>query len=93
MSKNTKNSLPKSNSHKKIDYKKNNDAYKEFNFIKGLRNNIRKYNYGQKNKIISKSSNKIRKEKPFINATSPYGNYFDAPLQKGGFSKLGAYKK
>ena len=93
MSKNTKNSLKKSNSHKKIDYKKNNDAYKEYNFIKGLRNNIRKHNYGQKNKIISKSSNKIRKEKPFINATSPYGNYFDAPLQNGGFSKLGAYKK
>ena len=30
----------------------------------------------------------MKKGKPFISATSPYGNYFDAPLQNGGLSKL-----
>jgi len=47
---------------------------------KGNRKNVAKNNSG-------------KKEKPFINATKPYGNYFDPPLQKGGKSKLDDYKK
>ena len=57
---------------------KRNDIYQEFDFIKNLRKN---------NNISAK------KEKPFISATSIYGNYFDPPLQKGGISKLDDYKK
>ena len=55
-----------------------NDIYQEFDFVKNLR----------KNKNIN-----AKKEKPFISATSIYGNYFDPPLQKGGISKLDDYKK
>ena len=39
------------------------------------------------------SNNNLKKEKPFISATSAYGNYFDPSLQKGGISKLDDYKK
>ena len=46
---------------------------------------------GNKKNIVKNNSGK--KEKPFINATKPYGNYFDPPLQKGGKSKLDDYKK
>ena len=90
MSKKIKNSLKKSNSSKKINYKTNNGIYKEFNFVKSLRKNVENYNFGQKNEIMI-NNNKIKIEKPFINATSPYGNYFDAPLQNGGLSKLGVF--
>ena len=55
-----------------------NDIYQEFDFIKNLRHN--------------KNIN-AKQKKPFINATSIYGNYFDPPLQKGGISKLDDYKK
>ena len=65
------------NNNKKLNNENNN---KDFNFEKNLRKS------GDKN-------NTSKKEKPFINATSAYGNYFDPPLQKGGFSKLDEYKK
>lgn len=70
-----------------IKNKKNNNnsnyKYQEFDFTKSLRN-----------PGITKDKNKVNiKEKPFISATSSYGNYFDPPLQKGGFSKLDVYKK
>ena len=48
---------------------------------------------GKVNKKIVAKNNSGKKEKPFINATKPYGNYFDPPLQKGGKSKLDEYKK
>lgn len=71
-------------SSKKINNikKKNNKIYKEFNYVKSLRKNETNNNF----KVINKKY--IKKEKPFINATNPYGNYFDAPLQNGGLSKL-----
>ena len=65
------------NNNKKLNNENNN---KIFNFEKNLRKT------GDKNNIS-------KKEKPFISATSAYGNYFDPPLQKGGFSKLDEYKK
>lgn len=65
------------NNNKKLNNENNN---KDFNFEKNLRKS------GDKN-------NTTKKEKPFISATSAYGNYFDPPLQKGGFSKLNEYKK
>ena len=70
-----------------IKNKKNNNnsnyKYQEFDFTKSLRN-----------PGVMKDKNKVNiKEKPFISATSSYGNYFDPPLQKGGFSKLDVYKK
>ena len=65
------------NNNKKLNNENNN---KDFNFEKNLRKS------GDKN-------NTTKKEKPFISATSAYGNYFDPPLQKGGFSKLDEYKK
>jgi hypothetical protein len=46
---------------------------------------------GNKKNVVKNNSGK--KEKPFINATKPYGNYFDPSLQKGGKSKLDDYKK
>ena len=52
-------------------------------------NNNKDFNFEKK---LRKSGEK-KKEKPFISATSAYGNYFDPPLQKGGFSKLDEYKK
>ena len=59
-----------------------NDIYQEFDFIKNLRQNK------------SKDRNQTeRKNKPFISATTIYGNYFDPPLQKGGISKLDEYQK
>ena len=88
MSTKHKNGLKKSNSTHKNNNKKNINVYKEFNFAKSLRKNGIKKNLKKNNEI-----NTIEKEKPFINATSPYGNYFDAPLQKGGLSKLSACKQ
>ena len=84
-----KNNYKRSISSKKfnIDKKKNN-IYKEFNFVKSLRKNGKKSNLeNNDNKTIYKK-NKNKKEKPFINATNPYGKYFDTPLQNGGLSKL-----
>lgn len=67
---------------KKNKEEKVNDIYQEFDFIKNLRQNK------------SKDRNQTeRKNKPFISATSIYGNYFDPPLQKGGISKLDEYQK
>ena len=72
--------------YKKINYQKNNyninDLYQEYDFIKNLRKDTSK-----------KMNNSDKKVKPFISATSIYGNYFDPPLQKGGISKLDDYKK
>ena len=72
--------------YKKINKQKNsyniNDLYQEYDFIKNLRKDTSK-----------KMNNSDKKAKPFISATSIYGNYFDPPLQKGGISKLDDYKK
>ena len=72
--------------YKKINKQKNNhninDLYQEYDFIKNLRKDTSK-----------KMNNSDKKVKPFISATSIYGNYFDPPLQKGGISKLDDYKK
>ena len=65
-----------------------NNVYQEFDFKKNLRKNDN-FEGKKKNKI----NNNGKKEKPFISATSAYGNYFDPPLQKGGISKLDDYKK
>ena len=86
-----RNDIKRSQSSKKYNGgMKSNNIYKEFNFVKSLRKN-------QGGKISGKNKNSnnskcIKKEKPFINATNPYGNYFDAPLQNGGYSKLNIYK-
>ena len=70
-------SFIKNNKEEKV-----NDIYQEFDFIKNLRQNK------------SKDRNQTeRKNKPFISATTIYGNYFDPPLQKGGISKLDEYQK
>ena len=69
--------------------KEGNNVYQEFDFKKNLRRN--ENSEGKKAK--NKSNNNGKKEKPFISATSVYGNYFDPPLQKGGISKLDDYKK
>ena len=67
---------------KKNKEEKVNDIYQEFDFIKNKRQNK------------SKDKNQTeRKNKPFISATTIYGNYFDPPLQKGGISKLDEYQK
>ena len=85
-----KNNYKRSISSKKlnVDTKKNN-IYKEFNFVKSLRKNgkIQKLENNENNIVLNR--NNVKKERPFINATNPYGNYFDAPLQNGGLSKLG----
>ena len=66
----------------------NNNNFQDNNSQKNLRKGGGSENSG---KSLKKSSSK--KEKPFISATSAYGNYFDPPLQKGGNSKLDNYKK
>lgn len=78
----------KDKNNKKFN-KEGNNVYQEFDFKKNLRRN--ENSEGKKAK--NKSNNNGKKEKPFISATSVYGNYFDPPLQKGGISKLDDYKK
>ena len=72
--------------YKKLNKQKNsyniNDIYQEYDFIKNLRKNT-----------LKNMNNSDKKTKPFVSATSIYGNYFDPPLQKGGISKLDDYKK
>ena len=82
------NDIKRSVSSKRFNKKNNNNKiYKEFNFVKSLRKNGN-INI-DKNDINNSTNNKYnKKEKPFICATNPYGNYFDSPLQKGGMSKL-----
>ena len=77
----------KDKNNKKFN-KESNNVYQEFDFKKNLRKNDN-FEGKKKNKI----NNNGKKEKPFISATSAYGNYFDPPLQKGGISKLDDYKK
>ena len=76
-------------------YKKNNkvkkNIYQEFDFKKNLRKE-QKFGTYTKNRKRS-CNNSVKKEKPFVSATSIYGRYFDPPLQKGGISKLDDYKK
>ena len=69
--------------------KESNNVYQEFDFQK----NLRKNENSEGKKLKNKNNNNGKKEKPFISATSVYGNYFDPPLQKGGISKLDDYKK
>ena len=81
--------IKRSFSSKKFNNKnKKNKIYKEFNFEKNLRKNETTENFDKNNNNIM-NNKYIKKEKPFISATNPYGNYFDAPLQYGGLSKLG----
>ena len=80
----------KEKSNKKINKEKNNNAHQEFDFQKNLRKNGGTESGKKKGK---NNNNSIKKEKPFISATSAYGNYFDSPLQKGGISKLNDFKK
>ena len=74
----------------KINKERYSDKYQEFDFQKNLRKN--ENSEGKKTKGKN-SNNNVKKEKPFISATSVYGNYFDPSLQKGGISKLDNYKK
>ena len=93
MSAKIKYDIKRSQSSKRFNNGMNkNNIYKEFNFIKSLRKNPGVKYYGKNGCKTLNNSKYIKKEKPFINATNPYGNYFDAPLQKGGLSKLNAYK-
>ena len=93
MNPNVKQNINRSNSNKKINSKEKNN-YQELNPQKNLKNVEALENSGKNNKKIgNKNNNSSKKEKPFISATSAYGNYFDPPLQKGGFSKLDEYKK
>ena len=80
----------KGKNNKKINEEENN-VYQEFDFKKNLRKN-ENLDVGRiKSKNYNNNINK--KGKPFISATSAYGNYFDPPLQKGGISKLDDFKK
>ena len=88
MNPNIKQNMNRNSSNKKLNNEKKNN-YQEFNFQNNLRKNSSQENYGKNNKKNSSS----KKEKPFISATSAYGNYFDPPLQKGGLSKLDDFKK
>jgi hypothetical protein len=74
----------KQNINRNEDY---NNNYQEYNFQQNLRKT------GDDSKKMGNKNSGSKKEKPFISATSAYGNYFDPPLQKGGFSKLDEYKK
>ena len=78
--------------------KQNYCDYKDFNTINSKRNlkkNNSLDNIGRNIKKVGvkNNNNSSKKEKPFISATSIYGNYFDPPLQRGGNSKLDEYKK
>ena len=88
MNPNIKQNMNRNSSNKNLNNEKNNN-YKEFNFQNNLRKPSGQENFGKNNK----KNNSSKKEKPFISATSAYGNYFDPPLQKGGLSKLDEYKK
>ena len=80
----------KGKNNKKINREENN-VYQEFDFKKNLRKN-ENLDWGRiKTKNYNNNINK--KGRPFISATSAYGNYFDPPLQKGGISKLDDFKK
>ena len=83
----------KEKSNKKINKELNNNnanVYQEFDFQKNLRKNDNTESGKKKGK---NNNNSVKKEKPFVSATSAYGNYFDSPLQKGGISKLNDFKK
>ena len=80
----------KGKNNKKINREENN-VYQEFDFKKNLRKNENLDGGRIKTKNYNNNINK--KGRPFISATSAYGNYFDPPLQKGGISKLDDFKK
>ena len=80
----------KGKNNKKIN-KEENNVYQEFDFKKNLRKNENLDGGRIKTKNYNNNINK--KGRPFISATSAYGNYFDPPLQKGGISKLDDFKK
>ena len=83
------------NNNRKIN--KKNNSFNEYKYKNNL--NLKKTESREYNEINFKKNGRkkinsgSRKEKPFINATCAYGNYFDPPLQKGGMSKLSSYKK
>jgi len=83
------------NKNKRFNIK--NNSFNEYNYKNNLnlrKNDSREYNdINVKKNGRKKVNSSSRKEKPFINATCAYGNYFDPPLQKGGMSKLTSYKK
>jgi hypothetical protein len=83
--------------NKNKKFNKKNNSFNEYNYKNNL--NLKKTDSREYNEINFKKNGRkkinsgSRKEKPFINATCAYGNYFDPPLQKGGMSKLTSYKK
>ena len=85
------------NKNKNKKFKIKNNSFNEYNYNNNL--NLKKTDSREYNEInVKKNGGKkvnsgSRKERPFINATCAYGNYFDPPLQKGGMSKLTSYKK
>ena len=83
MNPNIKNNINKNKKNEQNLKKNNKRSGSQDQGVKGNKKNIVKNN----------NNNSSKKEKPFINATCAYGNYFDPPLQKGGISKLDIYKK
>ena len=83
--------LSQNNKRKRQKINKNS-SFNDYNYI-----NLRKFNtqvYNLKNFRNERKNNiNNKKGKPFISTTCPYGNYFDAPLQNGGMSKLNFIKK
>ena len=77
-----------------------NEPYKEFNFESSLRFNMKRPQSCRRSNNNShlttnsnaNNNNNNRQFKRFVNYTSNYGHYFDESLQKGGISKLPAFK-
>jgi len=76
-----------------------NEPYKEFNFESSLRFNMkrpqscrRSNNNSHLTTNSNSNNNNNRQFKRFVNYTSNYGHYFDESLQKGGVSKLPAFR-
>jgi len=77
-----------------------NEPYKEFNFESSLRFNMKRPQSCRRSNNNShlttnsnaNNNNNNRQFKRFVNYTSNYGHYFDESLQKGGVSKLPAFK-
>ena len=87
----------KNNNNNKIVEK--NEPYKEFNFESSLRFNMkrpqscrRSNNNSHLTTNSNSNNNNNRQFKRFVNYTSNYGHYFDESLQKGGVSKLPAFR-
>jgi hypothetical protein len=84
------------NNQNKKNIKEKTEPYKEFNFESSLRFNMKRpqsCRRSNNNSNLTTNSNVTNKPlKRFVNYTSNYGHYFDESLQKGGVSKLPAFK-